>query len=241
MSRKDAKELGEHLDDGDAALIVIAKFASPGAARQGAHARAEERRARNPGRRQGTREGTQRATQLVAVGPNHHGFGRRRSRLCSPDSDGVSHGPNGYPSSVEGENDHFECVFVGGPPRGRTQPRRRAGSRRRGGFRPPDRHRPMRIPRQRCATRVDRAHTARRCRATRPLSLERRGDRASPRVYRRGEDREASDALVHHGRAAELASDAPESDVCVTDCRHRLQAPTTCPPGCSSTHDGRSP
>ena len=77
MSRGDAKELGEHLDSGQAALVVIGKSPRAGAARQGAHACREKRRARSPSRWQGAREGTQRAARLAASRP-----GRRA--LASP-------------------------------------------------------------------------------------------------------------------------------------------------------------
>ena len=67
MSRGDAKELGEHLDQGQAALVVIGKSRASGTARQGANACREERGARSRSRRQGTREGTQRASRLAAL------------------------------------------------------------------------------------------------------------------------------------------------------------------------------
>ena len=99
MSRGDAKELGDYLDTGQAALVVIGKSRVAGAARQGAHARGEKPREGNRRRRQGARQGTQRAARLAASRPrrplSHRPWlggvraprllRRGRSRLCSFD------------------------------------------------------------------------------------------------------------------------------------------------------------
>ena len=82
MSRSDAKQLGDYLNDGQAALVVIGKSRVQGAARQGADACRENPREGNQRRRQGARQGTQRAPRLAAPRPAgafpSHG-GRRRA------------------------------------------------------------------------------------------------------------------------------------------------------------------
>ena len=62
MSRGDAKELGEHLDEGQAALVVIGKSRVQEQLDKALTRAREEQRARDRRRRQGTRERTQRAT-----------------------------------------------------------------------------------------------------------------------------------------------------------------------------------
>jgi hypothetical protein len=66
MSRGDAKELGAELDDGQAALVGgDRRVARRGAAGQGAHARDEDRRARDRRRWQEAGQGARRAAHLT--------------------------------------------------------------------------------------------------------------------------------------------------------------------------------